>query len=190
MGKTAFSTFMDRSRLDRLDHEAALIARDMLKTYVNEDNIVHQAFLDAGFEIYTTQPEKWWSYEDYVTHIKLTESARLLRVAREQDGPWEAEPGPVFQEIEAAPDKVCATRDEIATDIVALAGRFADIGYRPIEIGRALARVGLAFAPISFIERQFGYCAGQMETRPERERAMLDSCLGKDRYGKNKGTRQ
>lgn len=192
MGRSEFSSFMDRSRIDWLEHEIALVALDLLRTYVNEpnhcianDHVVNQAFLRAGQSVYDRQ---FFSF-NAVNDIILAVGQRLLSLVRQEENNAGSDHGPVAQEIADGPDKVRASVDEIETEIIALCTRFEDQGYRPCEIGRALVRVGLTFAPVSFIERKVGYFERDLIGRADREREFLDAKLGGDRYGKDKGTR-
>lgn len=176
-GRT-FASLMDRSRLDRLDQMAAELILDMLKTYENRDNEVHEAFLKAGDDIYSRQ---YWSPTAF-PDFRLAETERLLKIVRKQDGAWDGDPGPIQQEIDAARGKVAASIEEIQAEVLALATRFEDMGYQPVEIGRALGRVGLAFAPIGFIESENWVLNRLLEGRDDRLRAFLDEHLGEDRY--------
>lgn len=176
---TVFSSFMDRTRLDQLEAGLARVVLDMLKSYENGNDCVFEAVLDAGYAIYKKQR---WGLDVYNDLVVLTEAQRLLWLARNHDGAWHPELGPVQQEIDAAPDKRAASVEEIVADVVARVSHFEEMGYQPVEIGRALARVGLTFAPVGFIDLTRRVIEGSSIGRAERERAMLDECLGKDRY--------
>ncbi|NCC27563.1 MAG: hypothetical protein EOM22_05265 [Gammaproteobacteria bacterium] len=178
MTTRTFASFLDRSRLDRLDQMAAELILDMLKTFENRDNEVHQAFLNAGNGIYSRQYRSPTAFQDFV----LAETERLLKIVRTQDGAWDGEPGPIQREIDAAQDKVAASIEEIQAEVLALSTRFEDMSYQPVEIGRALARVGLAFAPIGFIAIENSVLSELREGRDDRLRALLDEHLGEDRY--------
>jgi hypothetical protein len=182
MTAISFAAIMDRSRLDRLEHDLALYVLELLKTYTNEDDKVHLALLDAGHSIYNTKFISLHGYNDII----IAECERLLRLARKYDGAWESQPNQVDAAIAAAANKIDATREDIEAEIIAGSPRFTEMGYKPVEIARSLARVALTFAPIGFIARHHDlltYCA---QGRDERLKAFLDEALGEDRYGSGK----
>jgi len=176
---------MDRSRLDRLEHELALIAVDCLKGYSNDDGQVNQAFLDAGYALFKRECD-WCMYSDYLNSAVLPEAERLMRVVRATDGALLQEPGQVEREIAVAAGKRIARVEEIEAEVTALSTRLEDAGYLPLEIGRALAKVGLTFASVGFISLKCQVIQDMREGAAERERAFLDECLGRDRYPEKK----
>lgn len=65
MIKTTFSQFFDRSKLDKLDYEMALVAIEFLTKYNNDDNEVIEGLEWAARHIYGEQN---WS-PDYFDDI-------------------------------------------------------------------------------------------------------------------------
>ena len=184
MTGVSFSAVMDRSRLDALEHEIAQLVIELLRTYDNRHNQVHKAFLEAGRAIYAKQ---YWSMNAFDDLI-LVHSDGLLRIARQHDGAWKADPDLIDNAIAASPEKHQASVEEIAAEITALATRFEDQGYQPIEIGRSLAAVGLSLAPVGFIDKINWIRRQSLEGRAERERHFLDERLDENRYPANKET--
>lgn len=174
-----FSQFFDRSHLDRLDYEMALIGIDMLTTYANAEDEVHNGFLWCGRQTYGRQ---YWSLNAF-DDILLEESERLLRAIARGESRWGNNPhGEALDKIEAYwRGKTHATDFEIAEVIAARAAKFDD-DYHLVDIGRAMARTALALAHETFIRAEQRHQRRDLEGRAEREREYMDECLGEDRY--------
>jgi hypothetical protein len=182
MTDVLFAAIMDRSRLDRLEHEIALYVVELLTTYANGGNKVHRALLDAGRKVFSNQYRSLHAFDDVI----ISEAERLLRLGRKHDGAWNYQPDQTDLAIAAAANKIDAIPEDIETEIIAEAMRFEDMGYKPVEIGRALARVGLTFAPIRYIALEHDTRKESAKGRDERLKEFLDDALGKDRYTSGK----
>lgn len=180
MERSLFSSCMDRTRTNRLEHEVKLLMRDMLGAYGNSGYQVHDAFINAGHHIYARQygsPTSIHAYRD----ILIAEADRLTYRARKHDGAWLVEPtAQSDEEITAAREKEVATDDVIEVEVIALATRLEDQGYEPLEIGRALGTVALMRAPFHLLAFFSDHLKRIEEGRAERRRAFLRQHLGED----------
>lgn len=184
MKPSLFSQAIDRSRMAQLEHEIALLMLDFLKEYENGDDEVLDGFLEAG-RLFHAREEITWPGDGYEQFI-VDDAERLLRLDRQRDGLWTQEPTIADEAVASTAEKQAATPEEIAAELCALCTRFEDRGYHVLQIARALARVGLTFGTVTFIDRKRDVNEWSLNHWKENGRAFLDKALGEDRYPKGK----
>lgn len=152
MSGITFTETLGRPRLDRLEHEIAVLADSHLRIYRNDDSQVHDAFREAGRHFYC---KEFSTYTTFSENVVIPEADRLLKLCRTEDGLWSRERDEVAIEIGDPSEKIFADVDQIRDEIIAEVGDFEREGYHHLEIGRALVRIGYLFAPLGFVMRDW-----------------------------------